>query len=171
MNFDKNLVRIWVKFGKNLVPGNQWVEKWHFWTFFGELKMFFQSLLPLGIQNITAIDTEKWLFWAKIGPKTAESVFLIKKGICYTTRPRPPDVETTGCRKRVFAPSEVPYIRLWIIAYTARPATDLMPVLWVMFLRWELTVWTEMLSLSAISLLLRPFATSTRTSVSRSLSS
>gem|GEM_PF-6226298 len=171
MNFDKNLVRIWVKFGKNLVPGNQWVEKRHFWTFFGELKMFFQSLLLLGIQNITAIDTEKWLFWANIGPKTAKSEYLIKNEVRGATRRTPLDKGTKGCRKTVVASSGTPYIRLWIIAYTARPATDLMPVLWVMFFRWELTVWTEMLSLSAISLLLRPFATSTRTSVSRSLSS
>ncbi len=64
-----------------MVPENQGVGKSHFWPFFDELKMFFQSPLLLGTQNITAIDTEKWLFWAKIGPETAKSEYLIKNEV------------------------------------------------------------------------------------------
>ena len=56
------------------------------------------------------------------------------------------------------------------MAYTAKPATLLMPVLRVMLLRWVFTVFTAMLSLEAISLLLRPCATNSSTSCSRSLS-
>ena len=35
LKFDKNLIKLWVKFGKNLVPGNQGVEKGRFWPVFG----------------------------------------------------------------------------------------------------------------------------------------
>ena len=58
-------------------------------------------------------------------------------------------------------------IKLFNNAYTVRPETDLMPVLRVMFLRCEMTVWMEMFIWSAISLFIMPLATATNTSISR----
>ncbi len=78
--------------------------------------MFFQSPLLLGTQNITAIDTEKWLFWAKIGPETAKSEYLIKNEVRGATQRTPSDKGAKGCQKTVVASAGTPYIRLWIIA-------------------------------------------------------
>ena len=55
----------------------------------------------------------------------------------------------------------------FITAYTVSPATLLMPNLLVIFLRCEITVVSEMHSLSAISLLISPCTTSWSTSISR----
>ena len=62
-------------------------------------------------------------------------------------------------------------MNLFNTAYTVRPATERMPVLCTIFLRCEITVWGEMFSSEAISLFVRPRATRTSTSRSRSESS
>lgn len=57
------------------------------------------------------------------------------------------------------------------MAYRHSPDTVLIPSLAVMFFRWVSTVLMLMCSLSAISLLISPFAMQRRMSVSRGVSS
>ena len=62
---------------------------------------------------------------------------------------------------------------LMILLATAKmvnPASDFIPVFWEMFFLWDITVFTLIFSLSAISLPERPVTRSLSTSVSLSLS-
>ena len=67
--FGKNLVGVWVNFGRYLVLGNQWFAKSHFWPFFGVFKFFSKTF----VMNCAAV------FWCGFWRNSGRVVFLCKK--------------------------------------------------------------------------------------------